>query len=55
MKVADIRAIAGTKTASILQKDYYGWFERVKMGHYQLSYKGQEAAQVYDYVIEKLL
>lgn len=55
MKVADIRAIAGTKTASILQQDYYGWFERVERGHYQLSYKGQEAVQVYDYVIEKLL
>lgn len=55
MKVADIRGVAGDKTASILQQDYYGWFERVKRGHYKLSDKGQEALRQYDYVIEKLL
>lgn len=55
MKVADIRAVAGSKTASILQQDYYGWFERVQRGHYQLSYRGQEAVHLYDYIIEKLL
>ncbi len=55
MKVSEIKKIAGEKTGTILQKDYFGWFERVKVGHYQLSHKGHQAVSTYDYIIEKLL
>lgn len=33
----------GKKTLSILNKNYYGWFERVEWGVYQLSNKGKTA------------
>ena len=35
------------RAASILQKNHYGWFERVRRGCYQLSPKGSDAAQRY--------
>ena len=31
----------GSKTASLLQKNYYGWYERVTKGLYGLTEKGQ--------------
>jgi len=55
MKVSEIKKTAGEKSGSILNQDYYGWFERVKKGYYQLSYKGQEAVLFYDYIIKKIL
>lgn len=55
MKVSDIRAIAGDKTGSILQKDYYGYFTRVKKGYYELTETGKEAVSSYHYIIEKLI
>ncbi len=33
----------GKKTLSILNKNYYGWFERVERGVYKLSNKGKTA------------
>ena len=42
MKVADLRTETGVvKTASILQKNYYGWFERISRGVYALTDKGK--------------
>ncbi len=42
MKVGDIRAETSiAKTASILQKNYYGWFERTGRGVYTLTEKGK--------------
>lgn len=37
----------GDKTPSILQKNYYRWFERVKRGVYQLTDIGREEMQKY--------
>jgi hypothetical protein len=55
MKVSEIRQRAGEKTGSILQKDYYGYFNRVKTGHYELSETGKEAVKEYAHIIEKLI
>lgn len=32
----------GDRTSTILQKDHYGWFERVKRGTYRISKRGRE-------------
>ncbi|MFZ3579468.1 DUF2161 domain-containing phosphodiesterase [Virgibacillus sp. DJP39] len=37
----------GKKTSSILTKNYYGWFERVKRGVYILSDKGRKEMKEY--------
>lgn len=37
----------GSKTSSILTKNYYGWFERVKRGIYVISEKGKEEVNEY--------
>jgi len=42
------------RCAGILQKDHYGWFERVQRGHYQLSPKGIRALRDYADVIAEL-
>ncbi|MGE4572744.1 MAG: DUF2161 family putative PD-(D/E)XK-type phosphodiesterase [Candidatus Izemoplasmatales bacterium] len=42
------------KTLSILQKNYYGWFERVSRGVYQLSDAGRLAIDEYQDVIKKI-
>lgn len=55
MKVADLRELAGEKTGSILQKDYYGYFQRVKKGYYDLNEAGREAVDSYEYIIKKLI
>lgn len=55
MKVSDIRTVAGEKTGSILQKNYYGYFNRVKTGHYELTDAGKEAVEVFSYIIKKLI
>lgn len=42
MRLADMRAGADVPNAAkILQKDYYGWFERVERGTYALTPAGQ--------------
>ncbi|WP_456275180.1 DUF2161 domain-containing phosphodiesterase [Bacillus sp. AK128] len=38
---------AGHKTSSILTKNYYGWFERIKRGVYMISEKGKEEIKQY--------
>lgn len=43
-----------SRAGSILQKDHYGWFERVQRGHYQLTPKGQLALQEYADMITQL-
>jgi hypothetical protein len=37
----------GDKTSSILAKNYYGWFERIKRGVYVISEKGKEEVKEY--------
>ncbi|MGE5559950.1 MAG: DUF2161 domain-containing phosphodiesterase [Chloroflexota bacterium] len=47
-------AIGVTNAASILQKDYYGWFERAERGVYRLAPKGEQALDVYADVLGAL-
>lgn len=50
----DIAAATGiAKAPSILQKDYYQWFERVKRGEYRLSNRGLQALEDYADVIRE--
>jgi len=45
-KLAELRSATGVLRASgILQKDHYGWFERVERGVYQLTPKGVMALE----------
>ena len=43
LKVSEIRPLAGVKTQSILAKNHYGWFERVKRGTYKVTAQGLSA------------
>ena len=43
------------RAASILQRNHYGWFERIRRGHYQLSPKGMNAARQYAQDIDELV
>jgi hypothetical protein len=43
---------ARKKIVSILQKNYYGWFERVERGTYQLTSIGQDALEEYRDLLE---
>ncbi len=46
--IAEIKSRTGVpRAASILQKNYYGWFERVARGVYRLSPGGREALRDY--------
>jgi len=48
LKVSEIGNVTGVqKAASILQKNYYNWFERKGRGVYALSGSGQEGLKVY--------
>jgi hypothetical protein len=52
----DIRARSGVEQAStILQRNVYGWFDRVARGVYALSPKGREAAVLYREVIDRVV
>lgn len=48
----------GDKTSSILTKNYYNWFERIKRGTYVISEKGRQEVKEYpelwNYYLEKL-
>jgi len=49
MKLAALRAAADApKAASILQSDFYGWFERVERGVYGLTPKGRQGLERFD-------
>ena len=41
-KLKNIRGLAGKKTDSILSKNFYGWFKRVKRGEYAINERGLE-------------
>ena len=43
------------KTMSILQKNFYGWFERIDRGIYKITKAGEEALVIYLDVIENLI
>lgn len=51
-KVKAIRTATGiARTGAILQKDYYGWFERVERGIYRLTAQGDQALLQYGDVV----
>lgn len=55
LRVSDIRASARVeKAGSILQKNYYGWFERETRGVYRLSEHGAAALIHYEDVVKQL-
>ncbi len=55
MKVAEVKAKTGVhKTGSILQKNYYNWFERTERGIYCLTSKGKESLKLYAKVLPTL-
>lgn len=51
-KVKTVRVATGVeRTGHMLQKDYYGWFERVERGVYRLTAKGEQALHQYGDVV----
>ena len=46
---------AGAKTGPILQKNYYGWFERVSKGVYQISPEGDRSLADYPELVDYFL
>ena len=55
LKVADLRALTGVeKAGSILQKNHYGWFERIGRGIYCLSEGGYEGLKTFDKILMEI-
>jgi hypothetical protein len=46
---------AGDKIPSILTKNYYGWFERIKRGTYMITEKGKLEVQEYQELVKYYL
>jgi hypothetical protein len=56
MKLKDLKIITlDDKCSSILQKNYYGWFERVDRGLYGLTSVGEEGLKKYEHVLLSIL
>ena len=54
-KAAEVAKLTQVNTARrIMADNHYGWFERVKLGIYDLSPKGQKAISEYASVLDKL-
>ncbi|MDX8367917.1 DUF2161 domain-containing phosphodiesterase [Cytobacillus sp. IB215665] len=52
LSTSDLRQMGtGDKTVSILNKNYYGWFERVRRGTYSLSDKGKNELTSYPQLV----
>ena len=43
MRLAELRVVSGVAAAPILQRNVYGWFDRVRRGTYGLTVAGEEA------------
>lgn len=55
MTTKKLRELSGNeKTTNILNKNYYGWFERAEKGIYKLSDKGRSELEHYNHVINKI-
>jgi hypothetical protein len=46
---------SGKNTSSILTKNYYGWFERIKRGTYVITEKGKEELKEYPELVNYYL
>ncbi|MCW9033935.1 MAG: DUF2161 family putative PD-(D/E)XK-type phosphodiesterase [Rhodospirillales bacterium] len=56
MKVAEIKTATGViRTGSILQKNYYNWFERTERGIYCLTPSGKEGLKLYAKALPTLI
>ncbi len=55
MKLKDLRALTDNKCSSILQKNFYGWFERVERGTYGLTKTGHEDLVKYENVVNLII
>ena len=54
-KVSDIRTNTGVeKSSAILQKDYYGWYQRIDRGIYTLTPKGEQALDTFSDTVTTL-
>ena len=54
--ISELRKKTGVhNTASILQKNFYGWFSRVDRGVYELSSAGIQSSKEYARVIHGLI
>ncbi|MFP6727725.1 MAG: DUF2161 domain-containing phosphodiesterase, partial [Alphaproteobacteria bacterium] len=55
LKVVDIRAATGVeKAGSILQRNHYGWFERIGRGVYRLSEAGGESLTSFSHILTEI-
>ena len=55
LKVVDIRAATGVeKAGSILQRNHYGWFERIGRGVYRLSEAGEESLTSFSHILTEI-
>lgn len=53
LTTARLREITGSpKVASILQKNYYGWYRRVGRGTYELTPVGKDALHMYEGIVK---
>jgi hypothetical protein len=56
MSPLQLRELTGKqKAASILQKNYYNWFERIERGIYQVTIDGEKALKKYKEVLSKVI
>ena len=54
-KLAEIRAVTGVAGAArILQRDVYGWFQRVERGTYEVTPRGRQELAAYAEALESL-
>ena len=54
--ISELRKTTGVhNAASILQKNFYGWFSRVGRGVYELSSTGIQSSQEYASIIHDLI
>ena len=54
-KLPDLRAATGVAGAArILQRDVYGWFQRVERGTYEITPRGREELKLYADALESL-
>jgi hypothetical protein len=55
LKLGDLRKRAAVERAAhILQDNHYGWFDRVKRGHYELSPNGHSALTAWQKALEAI-
>ena len=54
--ISELRKTTGVhNTASILQRNFYGWFSRVDRGVYELSSTGIQSSKEYASIIHDLI